>query len=57
VPLWGAIALGTGAVLLIARSGVMGYLAWKAMERRYLLRIISRREAVYAVRMGSRKPS
>ena len=52
MPLWGAIALGTGAVLLIGALGVMGYLAWKAMERRYLLRIISRREAVYAVRMA-----
>jgi hypothetical protein len=30
----------------------MGYLGWKSLERRYLLRLISRREAVYAVRQA-----
>ena len=52
MPLWGAIALGTGAVLLIGALAVMAFLGWKALERRYLLRLISRREAVYAVRQA-----
>ncbi len=52
MPLWGAIALGTGVVLLLAALGVMGFLGWRAMERRYLVRLISRREAVYAVRQA-----
>ena len=30
----------------------MGFLGWKALERRYLLRLISRREAVCAVRQA-----
>jgi hypothetical protein len=52
VPVWGAIALGTGAVLLIGALAVMGFLGWRALERRYLVRLISRREAVYAVRQA-----
>jgi len=52
VPVWGAIALGAGGVLLVAALGVMAYLGYKGMERRYVLRLISRREAVYAVRQA-----
>jgi len=52
VPLWGGIALALGAVLLIGALGVMGFLGWRALERRYLVRLISRREAVYAVRQA-----
>lgn len=52
MPLWGGIALGTGAVLLFAALGVMGFLSYRALERRYLVRLISRREAVFAVRQA-----
>ena len=52
MPLWGVIALVTGAALLLGALGVMAYLGWRALERRYLLRLISRREAVFAVRQA-----
>jgi hypothetical protein len=52
VPLWGVIALVLGAVLLLGALGVMAFLGWRSLERRYLLRLISRREAVYAVRQA-----
>lgn len=52
MPVWGIIALALGSVLLLGALGVMGYLGWRALERRYLIRLISRREAVYAVRQA-----
>ncbi|NTU71906.1 MAG: hypothetical protein HGB10_08840 [Coriobacteriia bacterium] len=52
VPLWGLIALGVGALLLIGALAVMGFLSWRSLERRYLVRLISRREAVFAVRQA-----
>ena len=38
MPLWGVIALIAGAVLLLGALGVMAFLGWRALERRYLLR-------------------
>lgn len=52
MPLWGGIALIAGAVLLLAAIGVSAFFGWRGLERRYLLRLISRREAVYAVRQA-----
>ena len=52
MPLWGGIALAAGVVLLLGALGVMGFLGWRALERRYLVRLISRREAVSAVRQA-----
>lgn len=50
--LWGWIAVGVGSVLVVLALIVGGIYAWRAAERRYLLRLISRREAVYAVRQA-----
>lgn len=50
--LWGWIAVGAGSVLVGIALVVGGLYAWRAVERRYLLRLISRREAVYAVRQA-----
>ncbi len=52
MPLWGAISLVLGLVLLLGALGFMGYLGLRTVERRYLLRLISRREAVFAVRQA-----
>ena len=52
MPLWGALSLGLGLVLLLGALGFIAYLVFRAMERRYLLRLISRREAVFAVRQA-----
>jgi hypothetical protein len=52
VPVWGAIAIVVGALLLLGACALAGYLGWKAAERRYLLRLISRRAAVHAVRLA-----
>jgi len=52
VALWGWIAVGVGSVLVLAALGVGAFYAWRAIERRYLLRLISRREAVDAVRQA-----
>lgn len=50
--LWGWIAVGAGSILVIVALAVGGFYGWRAIERRYLLRLISRREAVYAVRQA-----
>jgi uncharacterized membrane protein YhiD involved in acid resistance len=52
VPVWGWVAIGAGSVLLIAAAAVGSVLGWRAMERRYLLRLVSRREAIDAVRQA-----
>ena len=52
VPVWGWIAIGAGAVLLIAAAVVGFILGWRELERRYLLRLVSRREAIDAVRQA-----
>lgn len=50
--LWGWIAVGAGSVLVLVAIVFGGLYGWRAVERRYLLRLISRREAVYAVRQA-----
>ena len=50
--LWGWIAVGAGSVLVVLALTVGGFYGWRALERRYLLRLISRREAVYATRLA-----
>jgi hypothetical protein len=52
VALWGWIAVGAGSVLVGIALVVGAIYGWRAVERRYLLRLISRREAVYAVRQA-----
>lgn len=52
MPVWGWIAIGVGGVLLLAALGAAGYLGWRALERRYLLQLVSRREAVDATRQA-----
>ncbi len=50
--LWGWIAVGVGSVLVGVAIVVGALYAWRAVERRYLLRLISRREAVDAARQA-----
>lgn len=50
--LWGWIAVGAGSVLVIVALIVGGFYGWRALIRRYLVRLISRREAVNAVRQA-----
>ena len=50
--LWGWIAVGAGSVLVGVALLVGAVYGWRAVERRYLLRLISRREAVLAVRQA-----
>lgn len=52
MPVWGWIAIGAGGLLLLAALGAAGFLGWRALERRYLLQLVSRREAVDAARQG-----
>lgn len=48
MPDWGVIALVAGLVLLIAAIAAASWFAWRAFERRQLLRLIGRLEAVEA---------
>jgi len=50
--MWVTLAIGAGSVLLLVAAATGGVLVWRAAERRYLLRLISRREAVLAVRQA-----
>lgn len=50
--MWVIVAIGAGGVLLLVAAAAGGVLAWRAAERRYLLRLISRREGVLAVRQA-----
>jgi len=52
VPIWGWVAIGAGGVLLVAAAAIGSVLGWRAVERRYLLRLVSRREAIDAVRQA-----
>ena len=52
MPVWGWIAIGAGGVLLLAAAVVGSLFGWRAMERRYLLRLVRRREAIDAVRQA-----
>jgi hypothetical protein len=52
VPVWGWVAIGAGSVLLLAAAVIGSVLGWRGLERRYLLRLVSRREAIDAVRQA-----
>ncbi len=52
MPNWAWILIGAGGVLLLGAIGVAAYFGWKAAERRYLLRIVSRREGVDVARQA-----
>ena len=52
VQLWVWFAIGAGGLLLIAAAVFGGVFTMRVAERRYLLRLISRREAVLAVRQA-----
>jgi hypothetical protein len=52
VPVWGWIAIGAGGILLIAGGVIAAVLGWRSLEKRYLLRLVSRREAVDAARQA-----
>jgi len=49
MPMWAWIAIGAAAVAIVALAAVGAVLATRAAERRYLLKLISKREAVTAV--------
>lgn len=52
MPVWAWIAIGAGAVVLVAAAVVATVFGLRFAERRYLLRLISRREAIGAARQG-----
>lgn len=45
---WAWVAIGIGAVLLVAATAALVVFAWRAYERRLLLRLVVRTEAVEA---------
>jgi hypothetical protein len=49
VPVWAVIAIVVGALLLVAALAGGAWLGWRAYERRVLLRLVVRTEAVEAV--------
>jgi len=49
---WGWIALGAGGVLLLAAAAIGAVLGWQLLEKRYVLRLVRRREEVDAVRQA-----
>lgn len=52
MPVWGWIAIGAGGVLLLAAAAIAAVYGWRELERRYLLRLVTRREAIDAVRQA-----
>ena len=50
--LWGWIAIGAGGVLIAAAMVIAAIYGWRELERRYLLRLVTRREAIDAVRLA-----
>ena len=52
MPVWGWVAIGAGGVLLLAAAVIGSILGWRAAERRFLLRLVRRREAIDAVRQA-----
>jgi len=52
VPVWGWFAIAGGALLLIVAGAALGVLAWRSYERRQLLRLLVRAEAVEALASG-----
>jgi hypothetical protein len=52
MPLWAWIAIAAGVVVLLAGATIAGVLAFRAAERRYLLRLIRSREGLDFVRQA-----
>ena len=52
MPVWAWIAVGAGGVLVACALAIAAVYAWRGMERRYALRIVSRGEALDAVRQA-----
>jgi len=48
VPVWAVIALVVGVALLVAATAAAGWFGWRAYERRQLLRLVGRLEALEA---------
>ncbi|HSK48121.1 MAG TPA: hypothetical protein VLA05_08990 [Coriobacteriia bacterium] len=48
MPLWGWVAIGSGVLLLVAAGVAAVVLGWRAYERKALLRLLVRAEAVEA---------
>lgn len=46
MPVWAGIAIGVGVLLLIAAGAAAAWFGWKSFERRSLMRIVTRTEAV-----------
>jgi hypothetical protein len=55
VPLWAWIALAGGVLLLAAAAVIIATLAWRSYERRALLRLLVRAEAVEAAERALRE--
>lgn len=52
MPVWVWIVIGAGGVLLVGALTAAAFLGWRALERRYLLRLVSSREAVDVTRLA-----
>jgi hypothetical protein len=52
MPLWAWIAIAAGVVVLLAGATIAGMLAFRAAERRYLLRLVRSREGLDFVRQA-----
>jgi len=49
VPVWAAILIGVGIFLVMAALAVGGFFAWQAYQRRVLLTLLGRTEAIESV--------
>jgi len=52
VPLWTWIAIAAGVIVILAGSTIAGIIAYRAVERRYLLRLVRSREGLDFVRQA-----